>query len=394
MDSASPGDTVILPSGTNSNFSGTVTITTDNLHLKGQGHTNTIIELSGSNDGRYNPMIDFSGTTGCKFSGIRLKGNKNLWCGLLRFDESTEFEIYDSYFHTSCYYGIMIRGYPAAGVIHNCTVTDSFIEGEGLGYGIAMYGVNRSAESLGDYGDASWEEDVHLGPDGRDYVTYIEDCTISDCRHQITGQLGARFVLRYCTILMNCTEEVEKSVDTHGYGPQGRGCRSYEVYENTGTRTDSGNINFFIFYAGDGVVYNNTITGLQEQAKWGYLGQGCCGGNYCGDYPLPDQVQNIYLWGNNVNGGSYNNILEVNKCEDEPDYPYFQQNRDWFDYPKPAYTPLAYPHPMRQQAAPSIGLSATSFRSQMSAEGYWIGRYRMMRRGSCVLPNQDKGIQK
>jgi len=60
VDAANPGDKVELPSGTNSSFSGTVTINTEGIHLYGQGPANTILKLVSNQEGKYNPLIYIS----------------------------------------------------------------------------------------------------------------------------------------------------------------------------------------------------------------------------------------------------------------------------------------------------------------------------------------------
>jgi hypothetical protein len=184
---------------------------------------------------------------------------------------------------------------------------------------------------------------------------------MSNFRHYIASADGARYIARYNTITANANSG-EDVFDTHGYGASGpgnRGVRKCEIYENT-VNFENGNWWFQIRDSGDGVIFNNTATGMLAQSEFLYLNHSCCNANNCGSYPLPDQVRSLYLWGNVVNGTAYNSARETRHCEDETGYPFFQKNRDWFDYPMPGYSPLSYPHPLRQNTGPSIALSTSS----------------------------------
>jgi hypothetical protein len=361
INQASPGDTVELPAGTNYNFSGTVKINVPYIHVKGAGKASTRLELGSDADGRYNPMFDIT-ADGVELSRLTLKAFHSYrgWSGALRIRWVKDYKIHDCKFTGSDYYCIGIWGYPADGVIYDCDITDGVRAGDGLGYGIVIFG---HLENEGSEGNASYSSPLDLGTlDG----VYIEDCTFSNCRHYIATGAGARWVARYNIFDANCSSQPEQVMDCHGPDYGGTGTRKFEVYENTIIRPSNGNIWALIFKAGQGVIFNNTVTGLSEQSNFLFVGHPCCGTNDCGDYPLPYQFTNTYIWGNSVNGGSYNTALQVSKCDDERDQPYFVKNRDWFDYPRPDYEPLIYPHPLRTSPFIVISKSSLSFEA---AEG-------------------------
>ena len=355
VDAASPGDMIQLPPGIKTDFSGTVRITKDNLHLRGQGASKTQIKVLGINQNR--PLFLFVGTSGCRLSNVKLEASntKDAQEVLVTFENSTNFEVSYCEFTKSSFFCIGVFGHPVVGVIHNNYFHDGFRPG--FGYGVYVNGT-AAGELDGDKGDASWSDPLSLGTtDG----LYVEDCIMSNFRHYIASADGARYIARYNTITANAYSG-EDVFDTHGYGasaPGNRGVRKCEIYENT-VNFENGNWWFHIRDSGDGVIFNNTVTGLPAQSEFLYLNHGCCNANNCGSYPLPDQVRNLYVWGNQVNGSAYNAANETIHCEDEAEYPYFRKNRDWFDYPMPGYSPLAYPHPLRQSAGPSIALSTDS----------------------------------
>ena len=57
----------------------------------------------------------------------------------------------------------------------------------------------------------------------------------------------------------------------------------------------------------------------------------------------PQKLDPVYAWGNTYNGKP----LELKTRRFYPhEEQYIQDGRDFFNSPKPGYTPLAYPHPV------------------------------------------------
>ena len=389
VDSASSGDTIILPPGSNTTFSGTVTITTDNLHIRGQGSDSTHIGwTSGAN--RQDPVFWVMNTTGFELSGVHLFGTNNQSQReyLVKMHYSTYFWIHHCTFERSGAACIDCWGYPMNGCIDNCTFSDGYFPG----HGYAVYVAHSTREerlAVTGQGDISWDNDLELGTiDG----VYIEDCTMDTFRHFVASAAGGRYIVRYCTITSNGRSAQEDIFDTHGWTSEpNRGVRKAEIYENAIDCTfDHGYVH--IKDSGDGVLFNNTITNLWYPDHYAFiLNLPCCNSDICntvngwnGTYPEHDQTQLYYVWGNTLDGRSHNIVTPSGNCSDEPADPIFLENRDWFEYePSPEiYTPFQYPHPFRQDAVPGIALSTNSLEfsaiiggNNPASQNYQIANY-------------------
>jgi PKD repeat protein len=370
VNSASPGDIVQLPAGTKTNWSGTVYVTKNNLHIRGQGASNTYLKWNSPQDEEH-PFFYFQGTSGCKLSGVKLGGvnDQNGREVLVRLSDCTGFEIFNCTFTRSSYASVYAQGHPVVGVIHNCLFSDG--ARAGIGYGVFVNGAGPGEMWTGHEGTASWNDPLDLGTlDG----VYIEDCTMDTYRHFVASAYGARYIARYNTITVD--SPVSQDVfDTHGAYMNQRGVRKCELYGNTIYFDNHYNTWFQIRDSGNGVIFNNTMTNMNMTPNPEgllYLSHPCCGTETCGSYPLPDQPTSVYLWGNIVNGFSYNTAVIQSMCWDNFDptgNPYFIKGRDWFDYPMPGYTPLAYPHPLRTSTRPVLVLSTNSLRFQAESGG-------------------------
>ena len=61
---------------------------------------------------------------------------------------------------------------------------------------------------------------------------------------------------------------------------------------------------------------------------------------YKAKYPALDQIHDLYIWGNQITGGSSKPIL------DETGVGFIDVGRDYILEPLPGYTPYEYPHPL------------------------------------------------
>jgi hypothetical protein len=124
-----------------------------------------------------------------------------------------------------------------------------------------------------------------------------------------------------------------------------RGARAIEVYQNTLYIEDDAD---GIFLSnGDGLIWNNTLTGLISGAHAIMLDSGRCS-DYLGDYPLPDQMRNTYIWGNTVNGYDADSDVYPTSPYGVGNYctEFVAKDRDFF-LTTYSYTPYPYPHPLR-----------------------------------------------
>ena len=158
---ADNGDTVTVPSCTQTAWTGTVTIT-KRIILQGAGSGNTILQRSAVPATFLSaPMFEVSGVTGFEMKGFTLNGTQdthpNEWADDgLELLNCIDFKIHDNNF-TYLAQGIVVHGNPTVqkGVIYDNSFTGNYCTsgcgGSGsLGYGIHVYGNGTSpALSLG-----------------------------------------------------------------------------------------------------------------------------------------------------------------------------------------------------------------------------------------------------
>jgi len=372
VNAATAGDWVVLPAGDYTGYSSTWVEIPNGISLRGQGVGSTRIRRSGTNAlpifrWNYNYAESSPPVEICDLS---LYGNADggaLDQGISFWWRMVNFKIHNCYFEGFGYAGISVRGY-SKGVVYSCEFNDCYYAG--YGYGISLTGLINSDSRYGDYvwsqypayGNLAW---------GTDDFVFIEDCTFTACRHSIAANHGARYVFRH-----NLTQNEQGGagaahVDMHGRSPFNSGhraARACEVYENT-IRNQGGNVLDGIKVGGgDWLIYNNSI-GPNIAYPIIVLDAGCT--NNASDYPVGDQCRQSYIWGNSEDGKA---ITKVGNG-DGPDVvrycpEWLQENRDFFLYPMPGYTPYPYPHPLRQgSASPHISLSKTSLTFTATAGG-------------------------
>lgn len=243
-----------------------------------------------------------------KDSGIKLNNSKNYIISNCDFNN-----------FGNCGIGINNDSY---GVIFECNFDKIFKENiNNLGYGVCVYG------------DGVWNDSISLGSK---YATFVEDCTFSGCRHVIASNRAARYVFRNNYILEH---PISHTVDAHGPGFGSKvGTQWVEIYNNI-IENNLVNRDAIMIRGGSGVIYDNTIINhrhaihltldFDERLDWQ------------ADYPLEWQVQNIWCWGNTLEG------LEAKVFVPERSTVYIQEGRDFFIEEKPDYKAYPYPHPLR-----------------------------------------------
>jgi hypothetical protein len=224
-------------------------------------------------------------------------------------------------------------------------------------------------------------------------AVYVEDSTFTfhDQANVIDCNYGGRYVFRHNTVS-------NSSVDAHSVQGWNRGCRRWEIYNNTLQLVSGGYFTPFFIRGGTGVIFNNTITGswtepfisfdnvrsFESRNEWfpvSTTAPGACNGASSWDgnqasngWPCRDQIGRggdtalwtstspfpsqisvpAYIWNNTINGAT----ATVQIRNDAG--PWIQAGRDYIQNagPKPGYTSLAYPHPLTRAtpappAAPS-----------------------------------------
>jgi len=226
--------------------------------------------------------------------------------------------------------GLTIRGQGARGVVYlsdfnsnfKCSSTDSTYPC--LGYGVAVYGDSAAVGPLA------------LGTKA---AVFVEDCTFRDNRHDIASNAGSRYVFRYNTVSTTDRTRNWGRIDAHGRGSYPPGSRSWEVYENQiDTEPGTNSADGIYLRGGDGVVFNNDISGAIPYTVRLTVEGGCTGKTY----PVPDQPRDVYVWGN-TRGGVASNLVDVpSACAT-----FIQQGTDYALTARPGYSPFVYPHPLR-----------------------------------------------
>lgn len=358
IDSASDGDTVVVPADTKT-WTGDVTIpNTKGIALIGAGIGSTNITMSGN--GLY--LQTSSDNSPARISGFSLIGGpggttsgaitvNNLDMGA--FDWRIDHVKITDVGHANPFNGIVVQGY-TWGLIDHCQFVNT-----GRGVFIQM-GLNSASDPVM-WGDYSWTQDITIG--GPDAV-YVEDCTFDNdwdnTSQAVEGRWGARYVCRNNTI-----DGYE--VDTHsGCTNYGRNSRWVEIYENTITGVGIAHARGIHLRGSNGVVFNNTIEDHSNGVQFDYE-QSCieCSGwdsFYPEAYPAQDQfgagkdtgwrtaqTMNLGLWAwNNTLDGSPSELNE-NMCSG-----FLVEDRDYFNSAKSGYTAYTYPHPLQGEAEPEV----------------------------------------
>ncbi len=351
VNAAQPGDVVFIPAGV-WNVQGTVVLK-EGIHVRGAGRDSTILNRL---DSASIPIFSLQAVTGAPFkvSDITFSGrgldlfiadpsSTVVDTGIRILGKASGFEIFNCRFRRFTGNGIYINGSSGApllgaprGVIHGNEFLDIYYSTSSgsLGYGVGVYG------------DSSWGA-LELGTGN---AVFIEGNVFQRNRHCVASNFGSRYVFRHNTVTQNYAPA--PAVDAHGRTTTSPGSRSFEVYNNsigggvawphnTPQATWAGGIR-----GGDGVIFNNTFTGstaplfLMVENLYGLSNPA---------YPAPDQTTDLWLWGNTLNGGSYNAVhLGYGDPQLQQDLiPFFQNGRDFHYAQKPGYAPYLYPHPVR-----------------------------------------------
>ncbi|MHB9140102.1 MAG: glycosyl hydrolase family 28-related protein, partial [Victivallaceae bacterium] len=343
VDAAAAGDVVFIPSG-NWSIDGTVNLK-EGIHVQGAGRDLTTLNKADQASSSIFKIAIASGIP-FKISGINFKGigldlylndpnSTFLDKGVEIYGKAKNFHIYDCRFQrftgSGVYFygagGTTLNGH-AIGVINGNEFKD--LSGCcGCGYGVVVYG------------DDSWPT-LQLGDWN---AVFVENNCFESIRHSIASNCGSRYVFRYNII--NYSLAWNHAVDTHGKTTSSHGSRSYEIYNNsiTGSIWEQWNIpNTWAIgvRGGDGVIFNNEIVDSKGMfvsiESW----------NSSMTYPVADQVRDLWVWGNTLDGAAYNNINVGETAQQEIDFaPYLQGSRDFHEgSAKSGYASYVYPHPI------------------------------------------------
>jgi hypothetical protein len=276
-------------------------------------------------------------------------------------------------------------------VDHNAFTSDdrrNAITTGGFTYGVIDHNDffnNRIVVMDGDGHDA-WKRPLGLGTAD---AVYIEDNVFirNVFGNSIDANHGGRYVFRYNQVT-NSSCEAHSLQNAFGGDAFARATRSYEIYHNDFTSLENGHPgNWMAIFArgGTGVIFSNRVVNASGDAYNGIIAVdnvrsfqtrgeplGKCDGDnpldgntlpketYQG-YPcldqigrstdhgpgndrLPQELEPLYAWDNTLDGQ-----VEIVYVHNGPEVErHIQEGRDFFNAPKPDYTPFTYPHPLTQ----------------------------------------------
>ena len=374
-NSASDGDTIVIPAGT-CTWTTNLTIADKILVLQGAGMDQTVI-VDGVSKATY-PNIPtvlsyrtkpggLTRITGMTFAGGTIPDEYNK--GMVEITgNSDQFRMDNVKIRPTNTAGLIFRGNVRGVLDHSIFEINVWRMG--------IYVFHDSWNNTGDYGDASFADDSSLGTNK---AIFVED-NVFDSNlgaPAIDGWSGSRVVFRNNRLR-------NSAFANHGTetGGRWRGQRVFEVYNNTITFDKWQYPGMVGIRGGTGVIFNNTaiVTGdgyVQRFADLttyrysdhsrGYDTWGFCDGSNIWDgnqeasgYPCLDQpgrgrgsllsefdpqpkgwtkqaLEPVYTWNNTINGNLSPTLATSGVMV---------EGRDFYNAPKPSYTPYTYPHPL------------------------------------------------
>lgn len=318
LNRARPGDTVFVPEGKYSLNSSVVIVKP--VFIKGAGKLRTIFSHGEKSDfwlfrvemvvkGKLRiSEIGFEGRSPEESPGILLKGGPR------------DFRIDNCMFRRCSRRAIEVHG-DASGVIDHNDFVDNWY---------------TAVVVFGD-GEMGWSRPFSLGSGDAVFVedNYFEQKDVAEISmaHHIASNNGSRYVFRYNLVVDGYMGS--HAVDAHGnkFG-WARGSRGFEIYGNRISAVHRwAGINI---RGGDGVIFDNIFHGdFVSPVHLMHEGRG--GDGVC-EYPCVDQIRELYIWNNTLNGKPVN--IKVRHPA------IIQTDRDYFLMKKPGYKPFIYPHPL------------------------------------------------
>lgn len=255
------------------------------------------------------------------------------------------FRVHDARFSQFSYYGILVSGSKARGVVDSNRFYNNWKcqnpNVSCLGYSVGV---------LGDHDWPAWTLGSAQG-------VFIEDNHFEDGRHEVASNYGSRYVFRHNTVLRTgnppgVTEPYrwQSPVDAHGPQTQGdTGSRGWEVYDNkfvlgsgkTGVPPNGDNYQTGGIRGGDGVFFCNHHDAGDSGYHWyvpiqTYENDACLAGQV-----YPYQTTRAYYWANSgdlVSGFPHKVDIRA-ACVVAGKHVFFA--------PPDGYKPYTYPHPLR-----------------------------------------------
>jgi hypothetical protein len=396
VDSASSGDTIVLPVGEFYVDKQTYVNKFVSIRGQGRGEGGTMLYRRESlpdetlDQWEYKTILNYdcdSDTPGnIVISDIYFKGKKPaLVLGdggsevndqAIKLDKCVGFVIANNKFE---YFGgtaISVRhsNTKASGLIYdnvfieNIKKSAKYSWGTTVGYGVVVWADGQT-----------WVDSPQFGTDN---FIFIEDNYFRRHRHAVAAGSGGLYVFRHNEVVDNYPYQ---AVDAHGAGyGNSLSTRAYEIYGNNiyNTVYQDGTLigdnpscdNFawaaMILRGGEGLVYDNQIEGFKhgvqiitektihrdnddiypEDYQMGYRSGKSLGPNHSGTN-LPESDGDIFIWGNQE--ANRYPTCHLNVFRNAGSSVLLQEHRDFhLNISKPDYSPYPYPHPLRRLYSP------------------------------------------
>jgi hypothetical protein len=350
---ANSGDTVVIPEGTTTWSSEIVVPNSKNLTVAGAGIDKTVITR------RPAGIAVNLGQSPSRVSGMTfIEGGVSMGGTGWRVDHC-------AFTSTVGLIGVhpagIITGQNPNGLVDHCVFRNARV---------LVYGATGLLGE-GDYQHRLWAKPLALGTAD---AVFVEYCTFTNTifGHAIDSNYGASYVFRFNTLN-------DLYIECHSASANSRASRSWEIYGNTINQVHRQVFMPFRLRGGTGVVFDNVIHGAFNDPSIGLDNVRSCSGECTGSapqdgndpgmlgYPCRDQIgrstdqwlwstsnpyppqalEPAYAWNNSGDSGAVR--FKSIQCETSQEH--VVEGRDFFNLPKPGYTPYVSPHPLSQGGA-------------------------------------------
>ncbi len=330
-----------------------------NISIIGAGIDTTILQMPADDSAPNTVMFNVQGLNGgqIRVSGITFKGRPNWQTSPtgdsgISLQSCIDFRVDNCSFWYMGAHGVSVADgnnmygvsggdfdLVSQGVVDHCEFYQIYkpvctAASRGWGYGVFVSKSTHYLWSYNIYPDSPWNSTYGYGKYCKN--VYIEDCYFSKCRHAVTGNFAAAYVLRHSTIedmgmYANASTGHPNRTDTFGQYY----CEIYNVtVEKKGTQNFVGPL----VEGGSALIYNDTFINLVNYAELG-----SCEDTDGTPYHPKGHTKEVYIWSNTITdcGGIYLHSNAPDGC------PAPILNVEYFLHAPAAeknYVPYPYPH--------------------------------------------------
>lgn len=322
ITAATDGDSVYIPSGTNSTAWTSGFLITKGIRIGGAGMNSTRIKMGGGSYAfKYNPSSPVKDSV---YSIQNLTINCDSVDGVsgIRFEHTGDTVFVDN---------ILIRNVKILRVKNYSETAIVGIDGNIAGVMTGCKIDSCSAMIFNLHGDNanSWAVPLQLGSAKYFYFEACSTWNFGTSAYITDSGWGTRWVIRYCFFDMSHRDF--GIFDAHGNLSSVRGTIGCAIYGNTiANCADRGDgLMSFDLRGGSFQVYNNTFTGSESRGDITIREEDCDGVDEEPDctYPGIDPIHDAYLWNNPYN--SSEQVLGLGNSNQSTEM--ILENRDWWD---------------------------------------------------------------